>query len=395
MKGEKSKMKKILIVMSSLYNGGAERSLVNMLNELPLEKYKIDLLLLKRKGMFLSQLPRDINVLKTPQDIEKLYGPISKAGTLAPLKIIANAVCAIISRNVSRRRGARWNLFYRNLIVPIKTEYDIAIAYISEDVLYIVNEKVNAQRKMVWIHNDYRSAHDSQKYDYRHLGKMDAIISISEACVEIMKSEFPDYAHKTFLLENITSSAVVKSRAEQEIPEEFATNKIKILSIGRLHDQKGFDIAIDAAKILKSKGHDFLWLIIGSGPLEKKLKAMIKQYNLEECIKLIGIRENPYCYIKNCDIFVQSSRYEGKSVVLDEAKIIGVPIIATQYPTVADQLIAGKEGMVVPLNPVGLANGIEHLIECEEDRDSYRRNLLEKDYGNQGIIDHYIEIIDG
>ena len=388
-------MKKILVVMSSLYNGGAERSLVNMLTELPPDKYEIDLLLLKRAGMFLKQIPSYVNVLDTPKDVKRLYSPLSESGVAFPVVVLGNVISRLLTSNSRECRGLRWKYFYGPMIKPLAKHYDVALAYISGEILYLVDEKVVADRKIVWIHNDYRSAMHPKKYDYPHLKNMDAIVSISDSCVQILLEEFPEFRDKIYKLENITSSLVIRKRSEEFIPEEFKTDALKIVSIGRLHEQKGFDIAISAAAKLKKMGVKFLWLVIGTGELQTDLEKQIEFEQIQDCFKLIGARENPYCYIKHCDIFVQSSRYEGKSVVLDEAKIIGTTIIASAYPTINDQLIDKKEGVVVETSAEGIAAGIWHLVEHPEERERLKNNLLSNEYGNQAEINNYIKLIDG
>lgn len=387
-------MKKVLVVMVSLYNGGAERSLVNMLTEFPPNKYKIDLLLFKRAGMFLKQVPNYINILETPEDLVKLYGTLSDAKILLPFKLFSNIVSRAFTKNSREMRGFRWKYFYGRYIKSLSKEYDVALAYISGEVLYYVSEKVNAKKKIVWIHNDYRSAMHPRKYDYLHLKNMDGLVSISDSCVNILNDEFPEFKNKTYMLENITSSAVVNKRAEEFFPEEFNSKQFNILSIGRLHEQKGFDMAIEAAAKLKGRGFSFVWYIIGTGELQETLTKLINDKGVGDCFKLLGARENPYPYIKKCSIFVQPSRYEGKSVVLDEAKIIGVPIIATAYPTVGDQLQDGIEGLIVPMTSSGIANGIEKLLLDSKLSKELVENLRHGKYGNQSEIIKYMQLID-
>lgn len=387
-------MKKVLIVMTSLYNGGAEKSLVNMLNEFPKDKYEIDLLLFKKSGMFIKQVPSHVNLLDTPDDLKRLYGSLKDAGYLLPKKLIANAVSKLCTHNSREKRGFRWEKFYSSSIKRLDNYYDVALAYISGEILYYVDEKVNADKKIVWVHNDYRSAGHPRKIDYPHLKNMDAIVSISDSCVDILKEEFPEFADKVYMLENITSSVVLNNRANEFVPEEFVPNQVNILSIGRLHEQKGFDMAINAAKIMKDKGLNFKWFVIGSGELKEELEKQIYSLHVEDCFVLLGARENPYPYIKNCTIFIQTSRYEGKSVVLDEAKILAAPIVATAYPTVGDQLKDKVEGMVVPLNAEGIAEGLLQMANNEGLRKSYSEYLASREYGNQKEIEKYMQLMD-
>lgn len=390
-------MKKILIVMTSLYNGGAEKSLVNLLNEMKPDKYQIDLLLFKRSGMFLQQVPSWVNVLETPESLKYLYTPeilLKKSVSKTICRYIGTVVSKVFTNNLRAAKGMRWKYFYSNQIDKLQEHYDVALAYISGEILYYVSEKVDADKKIVWVHNDYREAQHPKKYDLPHLKKMDNIVSISQRCVDILKEEFPELSQKVLMIPNITSSIVVHNRAGEFYPTEYDKKKFKILSIGRLFSQKGFDIAIDAAKLLKDRGMKFCWYIVGEGEEREMLEKQIKENHVQEFVKLLGSKENPYPYIKNCDLFAQTSRYEGKSVVLDEAKILAKPILVTDYPTVADQIEKNIEGHIVDLNAKSIADGIETLMKDSHMMNLFNENLSKREYGNQEIVKSYYTLIE-
>lgn len=382
--------KKILFVMMSLYNGGAEKSLVNLLNELPANKYDIDLLFFKKEGLYLSQVPQSINIIDTPEKLHKLYFGRNI------VRLIGTCVSRLLYGRSSMASAFRWKYFYSKHVDMLPGKYDVVLSYTSNEILYYADEKTVADKKIVWIHNDYVAAKHAKKYDYPHLKNMDAIVTISNKCEDILKEEFPEFKGKIYNIPNITSSIVLESHAKEFYPEEFngLDDKIKILSIGRLHFQKGFDMAISAAAILKSGGLKFEWFVIGNGELQSKLNEQIKREGVEDCFKLIGVRENPYPYIKNCDIVVQTSRFEGKSVVLDEAKILAKPIVATAYPTVKDQVIDGSEGVICEMSPQGIAHGVNKLLKDKQLLRSIELYLSQHEYGNQQEVQKYIDLID-
>ena len=343
--------------------------------------------------MFLKQVPEFVTVLETPEKVKKLYGNLKGAGMLMPVKLLGTVVSKVMSKNFREQKSIRWKYFYGSSIPKLQKHYDAAMAYISGEILYYLDEKVEADRKIVWIHNDYKAAKHPRKYDYPHLKNMDYIVSISDMCVNILKDEFPEFADKIGYLPNITSSVVIEKRSEEFYPQEFEKDCFNILSIGRLSEQKGFDMAIEAVGKLKDINKKFKWYIIGNGELEDELLSQIEKAGLQEKVVLLGTRDNPYPYIKNCSLFVQPSRYEGKSVVLDEAKILGVPIMATNYPTVGDQLINGTEGIVVDMNPEGIAKGIKDILEKTTDMEKCVAYLKSHEYGNQSEIKLYYEVI--
>lgn len=388
-------MKKILFVMPTLRDGGAERSLVNLLTELPKDKYEIDLLLLKKKGTFLSQVPSYVNILEQPPVLKKLYGPVKKAGIYMPVKVFGNLLAKIVKQGMGSQKAFMWEHFYKPVIDGLDKEYDVAVGYLGGESTYYIVDKVKAKRKIHWVHNDYRTSGMPKEYDLKLFPKVDAVVTISEECLEILKEEFPQFKDKFFCIENITSFKVIQSRANEFIPKEYNGEENILLSVGRLSEQKGFDMAVSAAKIMKESGLKFKWFIIGSGPLKNKLMDQIKRENVEDCIHLLGTKTNPYPYIKRCDIFVQPSRYEGKSVVIDEAKILAKPIVVTSYPTVKDQIENGREGIIVGMSPNEIADAISSLLNDENKRRTLTEFLKNTEYGNQDEVDKYIQLFDG
>lgn len=387
-------MKKVLFVIYSMKYGGAERSLVNLLQELPDDQYDVDLLLFQKKGDFLLQLPEWVNILETPDDIELLYAPLKQTGLRGYTKLVGTACSRIARKSKKAQTAFRWRHFYSRKIHPLEKHYDVAVAYAGSENLYFIRDKVRADKKLVWIHNDYRTAGYSKVDDLPYFDDMDAIVSVSRECVDVLKEEFPQYQERMHYVENITSSAVIRRQAQMFEPKEYNNAFRNILSIGRLHPQKGFDMAVEAAAILKKSGLNFCWYIIGDGPLRENLKQQIKEFGVEDCFVLLGTRNNPYPYIKHCEFMIQPSRYEGKSVVLDEAKILGTPIVATAYPTVADQVIEGKEGVVVSMDPQGIARGIQEMMDRNDLRSSIHYYLARREYGNQSEVGKYIQLLE-
>ena len=181
----------------------------------------------------------------------------------------------------------------------------------------------------------------------------------------------------------------------KKIKDGFWEDKrFKIVSIGRLTEQKGFDFAIDAAKILTEKGFKFCWYILGEGPLRKSLETQIKLNGVSDYIRLLGIRSNPYPYIKYADIFVMPSRYEGKSIALDEAKVLCKPIVVTNYPSVNDAIIDGQNGMIVDIDAESIAKGILALYNNDILKSLFVNNLKIEDNSNEHrVVEKFLSLI--
>lgn len=346
--------------MPTLDTGGAERSLVNLLQELDYSRYSVDLLLLKARGEFLKQLPQEVNLLETPMDIQALFTPERVKGFYIHkfFRYFGTAIGNLFTETVRERAAFRWRHFYSKLIKKIPKNYDAAIAYLNGECLYLIDEKITADKKIVWIHNDYREDGNSEKYERPYFARMNSIISISERCVEILKEIFPEDKEKILMIQNITSAEMIMKLSDAYEPEEYRGKEFVLLSVGRFVYQKGIDLAIEAAKILKKRGIIFSWFFIGDGEQKKEISDMIVRYGLEKHVFLLGIKSNPYPYMKNCNVFVQTSRFEGKSVVIDEAKIFGIPLVVTRYATAYEQVKNGKEGIIVEMTAEAIADGI-------------------------------------
>lgn len=395
--------KKLLFVISALEAGGAEKSLVNLLNQMDYRKYDVDLLLFKRQGTFLKQVPKEVRIIDEPYDLYCLFNtPIKgKRPFLALRQTIIRIIGSLYKKIFYANEfypgmQVRWNLFYKKNLKKLQSAYDVAISYMHGESMYYVAEKVEASKKITWVHNDYKSTKLNPQKDIPYFKAFDSVVTISEECVKIWQDCFPELKNRIQCIPNITSSLFIKKMADAFYPEEYIKeeNRKILLSIGRLSPQKGFDFAIDAARILKDEGLKFIWFIIGQGELKEKLQEQIKQKHLEDCFVLLGVRENPYPYIKNADLVIQPSRYEGKSVVLDETKILAKPLIVTNYPTVHDQIMDGKEGVIVDIAAEAISNGIMELLNNEILYESIKNYMTNNEYGNVSEMVTYYKLFD-
>ncbi|MBP3962399.1 glycosyltransferase [Paenibacillus lignilyticus] len=396
-------MKKVLFVIPTLTTGGAEKSLVNLLNLFDYTKYKVELLLFKHEGVFIKQVPNEVHILSIPNTLKYAFKSLDTDGVKQISSLNANlrrylgVFLTRIKYKSNQNKGfqIRWIKLYRQAIKELPGEYDVAISYMHGEAMYYVADKVKARKKMIWIHNDYNAEGFDKALDRPYVAKFDKIVSISEECVKIFCDNFPDAAARTVHIPNLTSSSLIKQMAREFQPVEYVEargndpDKVILLSIGRLVTQKGFDVAIQAAKMMQDQNINFIWYIIGQGELREKLQKQIIEANVEQRFILLGIRENPYPYYYHCNIFVQPSRYEGKSVALDEAKILAKPIIVSNYDTVKDQIIEDAEGIIVPLEPEQIAEAIIDLVNNPLKSMQLSEYLIQHEYGNEELIEMY------
>lgn len=394
-------MKKILLVMDSLGAGGAEKSLITFLNILPQDNYKIELILIRKEGLFLPQIPKHIQLL------EKIY-PLQFLG-VSPTNIIfyiKNGFSFFLKKLYRYQKAkknkkglaipqALWNSWRRD-IKDLDREYDVAISYLEGFTNYYVIEKVHAEKKILWIHNEYNKLKYNKDFDYNYFRQADNIVTISDLCKKDLVHNFPDLANKFIVLENISDTNRIKELAKENITDEIFTksNGVKLLSVGRLSPQKGYDLALKAASILKSKNINFSWFIIGEGALKNDLEELKQKLQLDKNVYFMGLRSNPYKYMQQADIIVQSSSFEGKSIAIDEAKILCKPIVSTNYNTVQDLIQNNINGIITEMNPESLSNGIINIIIDKDLRYKLIDNLRKESNDNTKEIDRYIKLIE-
>lgn len=395
---------RLLLVMPSLGSGGAEKSFVSLLELLPRDLFDISVMVVNEGGLFYSHVPVDVERVEAPRKFRIALGSIHSSFMKQECCWLERAV-KVVSNILVRLRGITrldlaqftWKL-WRKSVPVLAGEWDVAVSFMNGMTNYYVIDKVTASRKYLWVHNDYKMLKTSYRFDNIYWQKADNVVTISNACVKSLEECFPKLKGKFICLENISSSKMIRSMADDECPAEFQEldrETLRLLSVGRLAEQKGFDMAVDAAAILKSRGVCFRWLIIGVGVLRDNLQHQIDNNGLTNSVFLLGERSNPYVYMKWADILVQSSRYEGKSIVVDEAKILCLPIIATNYPSVGDNIEDGISGLVCHMDPDGIADAIEHLSYDKVLRMRLSENLAKERSVNEREIEKYVWLFKG
>ncbi len=398
-------MKDVLIVINNMKIGGAQKSLLSFLQIFVrseyFQNYRIHLMVIDPDGNYMRQIPDGIVLVDAPRELRWMGSKLSVSlirkcfswrAFFGEIGWIVRSFlnCFPKAWNTEQKLWHHW----RKWIPDLEESYDFAISYMDGPPNYWLMDKVQGKKKTLWMHSEYQKQAYSSAYDLSYYSHCDTIVTISEKCRACIAEAFPSLGEKIVVLENMTDSAAVLEKSNEAAAIEFDDCKVmKILSVGRLNKQKGFDLAIDAAKQLCERGETFLWLVVGEGSEREVLQQQIDRNGLTDCFRLVGARDNPYVYIKTCDILVQPSRNEGKSIVLDEAKLLCKPIVATNYTTVNDSLEHGKSGWIVEMTPDALCEGIAHLIHDAELRQTLSHYLEVQFAGNEQQLERYIEVM--
>lgn len=386
-------MRKVLISSFDMEVGGVERSLISMLNNFDYDNNEVDLMLYSHTGDFMPFLTDKVNLLnedKKYATFRKSIGQTIKGGN------ISLGITRVLSKCIAKIKGKRNNLSeygiyqmqlmwkYALPFLPnIDKEYDVAISYLWPH--YFIAEKVNAKRKIAWIHTDYSTIETDIDMDLKMWNKFDYIIAVSEECKNAFLRKYPSLKNKVKVIENITSPEFIRNMAEEEIEEDIkGDNSFKLVSVARLSHAKGIDNAVKALKILHDRGlTDIKWYVVGYGGDEDMIKNLINDNNLEDSFILLGKKINPYPYMKMANIYVQPSRYEGKAVTVCEAQILGKTVMITNYITANSQVKNDIDGYICDLSVEGIAGGVEKLYKNKHIINNLSSNCRNTNYSNE------------
>ncbi len=390
--------KKILFVIPSLRSGGAEKSLITLLSLFDYKKYDVDLLSFRRDGLFFDKIPQEVNVIKGTEDYEMFDGDVKSAvkyfikkGKISSVVDRVKYIQCCKENDGALREEKMWSLLKKQLPV-LTARYDCAIGYLEGNASYFVADDVCAQRKICYVHNDFKKLGLDKEKNRKLFQKCDKVVTVSQVCLESLTDEFCEFKEKFVVIENITSPKILNKYAEESSPYE-GEDKTIITTVGRLAPQKAIDLAVKACAELKKRGKPVRWYHIGTGELKTEIEELIKDSGIENDFILLGERSNPYPYISGCDIYVQPSRYEGKSIAIDEAKSLKRPIVATNFTTVADQITDGVNGLICEMNEIDIADKIEKLIDDTDLRNKLSENLSEEKTGNEEEIEKLYRLL--
>jgi glycosyltransferase involved in cell wall biosynthesis len=389
--------KKILFVTPHMIAGGVEKSLISLLNELPDEQYDVTVLMVKARGHFLEFIPRKVKVkeMGLPTNVgEQLLLGGAKASIIYNLKKlqIITALRIFIEKAFLKKPMPELRMQFSNIHEEVEF-YDIAICYHMHMpfILRYVAEKVKARKKLLWIHNDFINSGFNPKIVEKYLESYSHYFTVSAQLKEEFISILPKYKDKTSVFYNILSTETMRSMALEGESFNDDFDGIRIFSIGRLDSQKGFDIAVDVcSKLIKNK-YKIKWYIIGEGKERARLENLIKKENLQEYFILLGIKTNPYAYLRDSDLYVQPSRHEGYCITLAEARCFNKPIVTTNFVGALEQIKNNETGKIVECNVDSIFDGIKVLLDNENLREHFSRNLSLENPSNESEVQNLLK----
>lgn len=370
-------MKKILIITNKLVVGGIEKALWEMLHVAENDDISITVAVMNSGGEMYQDFCQHYKVSQLPQVNEPvrqlIIKKIKKRNFIKVFSIISNVIkCNLVSDYNAK-------CYYRSKIYDSLAEkYDIAICYHKPTdlpVTYTLN-CVNATEKWLWLHSEVESITTKEQIWYRKIyDRFDKVICASYTIQKQFIKKFPEYENKTVVFRNIVNIESIIRKAESGKGfEEFSGTKI--LTVARLSKEKGIDLAIKAARLLKEKEKKFVWYIVGDGDYLDTLKNLTKDLGVEDVVKFLGVQKNPYGFFKSCDIYVQPSYEEGYGITIAEAKLFQKTIILTPFGSAEEHITSDYNGIIAKdFTGEALFDELWNVLENPNVRNKFQKNL--------------------
>lgn len=350
--------RKVLFIIDSLNCGGAEKSLVSLLPLLDRDKYEIYLWMRSLVGEFMPLLPHDIHIVEQPT-----YNGIEK------LKLLMGRMLFSVMLRFNKLLGKKehgaetlWKSQGWAMKVP-QGKWDIIVAYQQGLPTYLVANKFRECHKLAWINVNMFKAGYNITFNNKFYKKMDYIVPVSALLHKLILEKIPQFKEKYHLVYDILNPQVIKDLGDEHVQNlKNEQDEWIFVTTGRLVPPKGHDIAISAAEELKHMGVKFKWFFIGEGGERRNIERMIKEKGLQKCVILLGMHTNPYAFMRQADVYVQTSKFEGFGLTISEAKILGKPIVSTNFEVVYNQLTNEKNGLIAEMNGKSVADNIYRMI---------------------------------
>lgn len=386
----------ILIFSQAMELGGVERSLLGLLDAIDYDRYDVDLFLMRHSGELMPYLNPKAKLLPEIPQYASLAVPMAslvKSGQLGVLRgrLKGRLAARHFDKQHSSDKPSIAALTYShkytlNSMPQISDKtYDLAISFLTPH--YFARERVRAKKYAAWIHTDYTALTFDRSAELAMWEGYGSICGVSERASESFQTAFPELSDKIQTVENILPKELIVKQTVQPQTDIPSDGAVKILSVGRFCDAKNFDNVPDICRRLMENGLDVKWYLIGYGGEEPLIRQKIAEAGMQERVIILGKKDNPYPYMRACDLYVQPSRYEGKAVTVREAQLLGKPVVITDYATSGSQLEDGVDGVIVPMDNAGCAAGIAALLRDPARMQQLSESCAKRDYTNSAEVE--------
>lgn len=364
--------KSILFINGHMNVGGCEKSLLDVLKNIDYSKYKVDLLLLEELGDYFDEIPHDVNVQL--YSINNAFGKIRSCIKLA----IKNKDFFSIAFRVIYTLSERITPFFFRLLRPLfknlLDSYDVIIGYRPGICTELAAYTFLGRKKISWWHHgEMNYLGDEAKKLHEAYYKMSNVVAVSKSSAMLIANTFPDINEKICIIPNMICVEELEAKSVQKVNiDKELDGVLSLVTVGRMSPEKNMSICPKIGKVLKEVGICFKWYLIGDGMEEAKIVSLIKEYNLQNEMIMLGRLKNPYPIIKKADILVHPSLVESQGITILESMALGTPVIVVKSVGPKEFIVHGRNGVLVESD----AKTISDLIQKLWLNERYRQNMI-------------------
>lgn len=355
-------MKKIIIFLPSIQHGGIQRSLLEALNVVDTTKYDITVYAYGHYNPLSESLPKDVKVIIDTDKSHYIRKPVSIFLHIA----LFSAKFFRSTKNIDKfSKKIKEYVHEEKAKYPAKKYFsqgaDVTISY-AMGLCTQMALKVNANKRYVFFHSSDPNFH--RDLSDKYFKDFDNIIAVGENVQEMLKDNFPSVKEKIGLIKNYIDPDNIRKLADEYAVDTDTEDKTVIItSVIRVDKEKGADLIVSAAANLKENGVPFKWYIVGDGSQRSEIENLIQKYSLAEHVIITGYKENPYPYVKACDIFVHPTYEESFGLAILEALILEKRIVSTETMGAKEVLNNGDFGTLVPINSDAIADAVTEIVD--------------------------------
>ena len=390
-------MKNIAIISEKLCFGGVTKVLLTLLDSFDYTKYKITLFLPLEEGTFESYINKKVIIKRYDRPVGDTSVKTIIKNYLKNFKIV-NAFKSIYYyclAKLNKNNKCREHYYFSRCFFPriCNEKYDYAICFNGLMVSSLeTTDKVRAKGYFAWIHGIYFEKHkDINDYYYKKL--IDKIVCVSISARDSFIDTFSVNKKSVLVIYNLFNKEEIILKSNEASDMQF--HYPAFVTVGRLSVEKGQDLIPKIVSNLKKRGIHCKWYLVGEGKLREKIEEEIKTFNVGEDVILLGAKQNPYPFIKNCDIYVQPSFSEGYCTSTMEAKILKKLIVTTDVPGMKEQFVDGENALIVKPTVDNLEEAIYLLLNSQELRNKITDNLIDFEYDPSVELNKIYSLFEG
>lgn len=401
---------RILIINDGMQIGGIRSSLIAFLKALSARKIEVDVYLCMENPEGIEDLPQSIHIIDIPQftkivdshyGLQRLVYMVQNGTILNALQQKIIARLPIISADQKKRLNMQLyqkrelRMCMSSKVLVDLDKYDLVVSWGELLPTYILANNINCKKKYAWIHPDYIEAGFDSEVDRESFRKMDGIVAVSEAGKDSLQKVFPELVGSIYSIQNLLDIDSIRRKAELFHPS-YDERCLHFVTVARLQNiSKAYDRALRIAKRLADMKYEFVWHFVGEGEDRTMIENYIRQNGLFDYVKMHGLQENPYPYMKMADLFILQSYYEGQPIVVNEAMVLGTPVLVTNYASAMQQVKNEQEGLIVENNEEDIFLGIQRILDHPSLLQVWKKNLVSKDFSYLTSIEPFLQMTDG